>query len=333
MYSAEDITRGRPAEVLKIATTQGQFREEAWRVRKNGSRYWASVVITALRNEAGELYGFSKIHRDITKRKEAEDEIRRLNTDLENRVIERTAQLEAANTELEAFSYSVSHDLRAPLRHINGFVEMLLGQAKNLSPEDRQIVQTIADSAKQMGDLIDDLLAFSRMGRVEMHRLPVKLSDLVQSARNSLRHDCEGRDIDWQVGELPQVDGDPTMLRQVLINLIANAIKYTRPRARARIDISATETPTETTFCIRDNGVGFDMKYVDKLFGVFQRLHRARDFEGTGIGLANVRRIISRHGGRTWAEGRVNDGAAFFFSLPKQNGGTYGTHQENPAGG
>jgi PAS domain S-box-containing protein len=319
-YPAEDIAAGKPAEVLRIAAAEGRFKEEGWRVRKDGSRYLTSVLVTALRNEAGELYGFSKFHRDVTQRKEAEDEIRRLNNDLENRVVERTAQLEAANKELEAFSYSVSHDLRAPLRHISGFVDMLLVQGTGLTADDRGLVNTIADSASQMGKLIDDLLSFSQMGRMDMRKTPIQLNELVQSARSDLRHDIKGRDIEWRIGALPEVQGDPNMLRQVLVNLISNALKYSRTRPQSVIEISGTETAQEFELCIRDNGVGFDMKYVDRLFGVFQRLHRAKDFEGSGIGLANVRRVIARHGGRTWAEGKVNGGAAIFFSLPKQNG-------------
>jgi light-regulated signal transduction histidine kinase (bacteriophytochrome) len=276
-------------------------------------------VITALRGEDGQLRGYSKIAHDITKQKEAEEKIRQLNEELEQRVSNRTAQLEAANRELEAFSYSISHDLRAPLRHIAGYVEILQNEAAaGLDKESRQYLQTIADSARNLGELIDALLAFSRMGRTEMCQQKVNLAALVEEARQQLRHDLQGRQIEWIIGDLAEVNGDPLMLRQVIVNLVSNALKYTRQRASAKIEIGASESEREVVFFIRDNGVGFDMRYVEKLFGVFQRLHPAHDFEGVGIGLANVRRIVHRHGGRTWAEGKVDQGATFYFSIPKQ---------------
>lgn len=447
VFIPEDLAAERPQTDLKLAATEGRFVEEGWRLRKGGQRFQAHIAITALRDEKGTLSGFAHVTRDITARKQADEalrksesqkstildtaldaiisidhsgnvqewnpaahrifgytraealgqsldelivpptlqqvyrdgltdylitgvgsllgrpieltlkrsddsefraelaisrvtteepssctalvrditerkqaevEIHQLNEQLEQRVRLRTAQLEEANRELEAFSYSVSHDLRAPLRHIAGYVDILRSEsASRLNFTAQQYLRIISDSATQLGNLIDALLAFSKMGRAELRQQRVNLVTVVEEARHALQPEIQNRKIEWHIASLPEVRGDPLMLRQVVINLLSNALKYTRQSAVARIEIGVTESNDETVFRIRDNGVGFDMKYVEKLFGVFQRLHATGEFEGTGIGLANVRRIIHRHGGRTWAESEVGGGATFYFSIPK----------------
>lgn len=320
-FILRDLRAGAFKEELARAVTQGQVRNTTWCTRKNGSKYYAAWVITAVRDSAGRLTGYLLIARDITGRKQHEDEVASWNAELERRVAERTAQLEAANQELEAFTYSVSHDLRAPLRHIDGFIDILRTQAAaQFDEESREYLRIISDSARQMGKLIDDLLGFSRMVRVKLNTRRVRLAALVQEIVRQRQRSLGERRVDWTIAELPQVNADPDLLRQVLVNLIDNALKYTRTRKVARIEIGATVSPRETVFFIRDNGVGFEARHAEKLFRVFQRLHRAREFEGSGVGLAHVRRIIHRHGGRTWAEGSVDQGATFYFSLPNAGG-------------
>lgn len=276
---------------------------------RDGSYKWLSWNSFPLREESLII----AIARDITERKNAESAIRRLNETLRLSM----ARLEAANKELEAFSYSVSHDLRAPLRHISGFLELLQAHSGTaLDDQGRRYVGIIADASLQMGVLIDNLLAFARMGRAELRKERVALRPLAEEAVAVLTAETQGRRIEWTLGELPEVEGDRAMLRQALANLLGNAVKYTRPRDPARIEVGAERRNGEMVIRVRDNGVGFDMRYAGKLFGVFQRLHNSDEFEGTGIGLANVRRIVARHGGRTWAEGEPEKGATFYFSLP-----------------
>ena len=326
-FSPEDVQNGVPDNYLKKAEKEGKAINEGWRFRKDGSRFWTQGIITALYDENGKLRGFSKIAHDMTQQKQWEENIKRFNAELEDRVRKRTTQLETANKELEAFSYSVSHDLRAPLRHIVGYVDILQSEAAEKLDEDaRSHLQTISEAARQMGNLIDALLEFSRMGRTEMRRQRVNLGQLVEDAQRALRPEMQDRQVEWKIGPLPEIEGDPVMLQQVIVNLVSNALKYTRPRKKAQIEIGSMQSDQKIIFYIRDNGVGFDMTYSDKLFGVFQRLHPAREFEGTGIGLANVRRIIHRHGGRVWAESTPDRGAAFYFSIPISTGAKEGSN-------
>jgi PAS domain S-box-containing protein len=267
-------------------------------------------------DSGGNVLGVFAAARDITARKRAEEEIRRLNQDLERRVAERTGELAAANRELEAFTYSVSHDLRAPLRQVDGFSQILLEEfGPQLEKAAQHHLQRIRDGTRQMGKLVDDLLNLSRVGRQEMSLRVTRLNPLIEEVLVQFEPQMQGRKIEWQIGELPSLECDPTLLKQVLANLLSNALKFTRPRERAVIEVGMSTQDGQAVIFVRDNGVGFSMKYVDKLFGVFQRLHRAEDFEGTGVGLATVQRIIHKHGGRVWAEGEPDNGATFYFTL------------------
>jgi PAS domain S-box-containing protein len=316
-YLAEDVAAGKPEMELQIAAAEGRIEDEGWRIRKDGSRFWANVVITAMRDTKGELIGFSKVTRDLTERKRAEEEVRNLNRSLEQRVTELTI----ANRELDAFTYSLAHDLRAPLRHMHGFAELLWRSShQNLNDEEKSFLTTILNSSREMGRLIDELLNFARLGRTDLKQARVDLREVVEDVRRQLESETKGRAVRWQVGDLPVVCGDPTMLRQVFVNLLSNAVKYTGKTPAAHIEIGSDNGAGKITVFVRDNGAGFDMQYAGKLFEVFQRLHGHDDFEGVGVGLANVRRIIERHGGRVWAEGAPGRGATFYFSLPQKEG-------------
>jgi PAS domain S-box-containing protein len=311
---AEEVT----AHFRRCAAQGSRIDFEETITGVHGKHYHFYTTLIPLKDAENRVYRIVGVGHNITGRKEAEAALRRSRDELEQRVVDRTTELEAANKELEAFSYSVSHDLRAPLRHIDGFVQILKAtKYHSFDDEARQLMQSISESTQQMGRLIDDLLEFSRTTRVELKRGPVNFDDIIQNVLHEMEPDIKDRNIEWKIGKLPQTEGDPGLLRQVLYNLINNALKYTRTRALAKIEIGSLPSDNEVIIFVKDNGVGFDPRHAQKLFGVFQRLHLASEFEGTGIGLANVRRIISRHGGRTWAESKLDEGATFYFTCPK----------------
>jgi PAS domain S-box-containing protein len=302
----------------KVGSGENVRHFETVRLRKDGTTVDISVTVSAIRDSEGRIVGASKVARDITEWKGAQATISRLNAELERRVAERTAQLEAANRELEAFSYSVSHDLRAPLRAIDGFSQAVMEDFSGLLPaEGVRYLQTIRSGAQRMGALIDDLLAFARLHRQPVEAQIVDTDRIVRAALADLGSPWPDRRVDLRIGELPACRGDPVMLRQVWTNLLSNALKYTRKRDPATIDVGSANEAGEQVFFVRDNGTGFDMRYSDKLFGVFQRLHRADEYEGTGVGLAIVQRIVQRHGGKAWGEAAIDRGATFYFTLGK----------------
>lgn len=269
---------------------------------------------TIIYDSSGNPQYISSTAIDITERKEAEKKLKEAKAELEGR----SYQLEATNKELEAFSYSVSHDLRAPLRHINGYVDLLNKKYRDELPEKAQhYLDTVTGASQKMGTLIDDLLQYSRTGRRELKRSEVDMNMLVREVIDEFKTDSENRKINWNIHKLPTVYADNTLFRQIWANLLGNAVKYTRKKEVAKIVVGCKEDINEHIFSVSDNGAGFDMKYVHKLFGVFQRLHPETEFEGTGIGLANVQRIVNKHQGRVWAEAEQEKGAIFYFTIPK----------------
>jgi len=301
------VSRGKPAHM------------ETVRVRKDGRLFQISLSVSPIRNSEGRIIGGSFISRDITRQKEAEAELLKLKEDLEHRVHERTSELEAANKEMEAFSYSVAHDLRAPLRHIDAYAQVLKGDfAEALNPEMQKYLDRISNSSRNLGRLVDDLLNLAKVGRQDVVRQRTELRRVVDEVIEELKEDIGTRKVEWRIDTLPTLEADSGLVKQVYANLIGNAVKYSRKRDVGIIEVGTKEDGGETVLYVRDNGVGFNMKYAHKLFGVFQRLHRPEDFEGTGIGLATAARIVQKHGGRIWAEAEPDKGATFFFTLGRQ---------------
>ncbi len=352
-YPTESAAAGGPQQELDMAAAQGRLEVEGWRLRKDGSLFWANVIITALREEQGRLRGFAKVSRDITEPKRQEDERQKLlaeqqalseeltatNEELTTQAEELTLQkdklerlnadlrsqqqlLEVANEELESFSYSVSHDLKTPVRAIQGFSRMLMAEhTDKLDAEGLRLLQVIVTNTKLMHHLIDDLMALSRLGRLRIRKSVTNLTAMARQVFEQLRTQVPERNLQLTLSNLPPGLGDQPLLYQVMQNLLSNAIKFTRYKEVAVIEVGWRTEGKENIYYVKDNGAGFDERYVTNLFRPFQRLHICAEYEGTGVGLAIVKRIIQRHGGRVWAEGKVGEGATFYFALPQNGGG------------
>ena len=292
---------------------------ETVRRTKDGRMIDVSITASCVKDSAGRIIGASKIARDISERKRAQEALQKLNGELEQRIRDRTAQFEVANSELEAFCYSVSHDLRAPLRAIDGYGRMLVEDYRDrLDAEGQRILDVISSETRRMGQLIDELLAFSRLSRANLEPEDIDMTVLAREVIGEQTSQSSERALQLELKPLPPARGDWAMMRVALGNLLSNALKFTKNRPDAAIEIGGKMESGQAVYYVKDNGAGFDMRYADKLFGVFQRLHTNEEFEGTGVGLALVQRIVLRHGGHVWAEGKVNEGATFYFSLPER---------------
>jgi PAS domain S-box-containing protein len=309
-YTTEDRATGKPARDIAIATRDGRFEGEALSVRKDGSTFWGNVVLSALRDRTNTLAGFVEVIRDLTERRGAQE-----------RAVSDDLALKAVNAELESFTYSVSHDLRAPIRQIEGFSK-ILGEhlGSHIDPQVAYYLQRIEEGSQHMGQLVNDLLDLAQVGKKQPSQRLVSLDSLIAQVLRDVKSDLLDREIEWRVASFPAAMCDPGLIHIVFTNLLSNAVKYTRPRKKAVIEVGHMIADGQLVSYVRDNGVGFNMKYSDRLFGVFQRLHRADEFEGAGVGLATVQRIIRKHGGRVWAEATLNGGATFFFTLGGNNG-------------
>ncbi len=315
-HHSKDFFRELWTAIARGKVWKGEVKNKA----KDGSFYWVDTTIVPFLNGEGKPRQYVAFGADITERKRADEKILQRNGELEQRLLERAAQLEAANKELEAFSYSVSHDLRAPLRAVEGFSRVMLEDYGPRLPEDaRHSLQTIRNGALKMAALIDDLLSFSRLMRLPLNKRPVDTAKLARETVEELSLDLKGRQIDVRIGALPPCQADPGLLKQVWVNLLSNAFKYTGKHQAPVVEIGCSRENGRDAYFVRDNGIGFDMKYANRLFGVFQRLHRAEDYEGTGVGLAIAQRIILRHGGRIWAESAPDCGATFHFALEEES--------------
>ncbi len=318
LYLPDGVTPFPADQLPLVRAMRGEANDVEMFIRnpKLGEGVWIEATGRPLKDESGIPRGGVVAFRDVTQTKAKEREIRQLNDELEERVAQRTAQLEEANQELEAFTYSVSHDLRAPLRHMAGFSGLLLEEfGSTLDSQGQHYVRRIQEGTRKMGQLVDELLSLARVGRQSPNLQVAGLNSIVEEVVAMLEPECDGRDVEWKIARLPSVACDPTLMKQVFQNLLSNALKYSRPRQRAVIEVGSTQANGQAAIFVRDNGVGFNMKYSDKLFGVFQRLHRPEDFEGTGVGLATVQRIIKKHGGRIWAEAELDKGATFYFTV------------------
>lgn len=315
-FTPEDIEKGKPQKELDVARTQGRYESEGELVRKSGSRFISHNVVTPVYNDAGALTGYSKILRNVTKQKQTEERIRQLTEELEQRVRERTNQLELVNKELESFTHSVSHDLRAPLRNLAKLSQILLSRHhERLDEESRQYLIYILESSQQALQLAGALLDLSRVTSAPLEKGPVDLSQVAEEIAKGLQEDEPQRQVEWKISKDLSGYGDPILIKIALQNMLENAWKFTSQTPKAVIEFSSKQENRQTVFYVRDNGVGFDPEYADKLFKPFQRLHSADEFYGTGVGLATVQRIIHRHGGHVWAEGAVTQGATFYFTL------------------